>query len=88
MFGIVVGILYKEKYFCTLVKRVSLTFRYYPNDTSKSSVRPVVPRAFVVLFAEHTSDDPPYVRITNSSVRPLDLEYVRLLRISALVSIF
>jgi hypothetical protein len=57
--------------------------RYYLKDTPKSSVRPVVPYTSVVLFVEFTSDGPPpYIHTTDSSVRPSDLAYFHLLRIS------
>jgi hypothetical protein len=33
--------------------------KYYPKGIPKSSVRPVVLRTSIVLFAEHTSGGPP-----------------------------
>jgi hypothetical protein len=44
-----------------MVQRVSRTFSYYPKDISKSSVRPVVPRTSIVLFAKRTFGGPPPV---------------------------
>jgi hypothetical protein len=66
-----------------MVERVSRTSKYYPKGIPKSSIRSVVPCTFVVLFVERTSGGPPlYVRTTDSRVRPPDLAYVRLLRVS------
>jgi hypothetical protein len=54
-----------------------------PKGYTKSSVRSVVPRTSGVLFVERTSGGPPsYVHATDRSVRPLDLAYIRPLRVS------
>jgi hypothetical protein len=57
--------------------------RYYPKGIPKSSIHLVVPLTSIVLFVKCTSDGPPsYVRTIDRSIRPPNLAYVRLLRVS------
>jgi hypothetical protein len=57
--------------------------RYYPKSIQKVAYVRWSHVHLPVQFVERTSGGPPlYIRTTNSSVRPLDLVYVRSLRIS------
>ena len=62
----------------TAVQRLLCTSRYYLEGIPKSSIRPALWHTSGVRFAERTSSGLPlYVRTTNSTVRPLDLAYIR-----------
>ena len=62
----------------TAVQRLLCTSRNYPKGIQKSSVRPVLWRTPGVQFAKRTSGGSPlYVHITDSTIHPSDLAYVR-----------